>query len=68
MKRVEQLEYKIEKMTEQAQTDRGYIDLLKEKIKEYENKLQQEKNKLSKLQIEMKRLEMGQYTHSDLLE
>lgn len=34
MKRVEQLEYKIEKMTEQADTDRGYIELMKDKVKE----------------------------------
>jgi hypothetical protein len=33
MRRVEQLEFKLEKMTEQAETDRGYIDILKEKIK-----------------------------------
>lgn len=33
MKRVEQLEYKIEKMTEQAETDRGFIEILKDKIK-----------------------------------
>jgi hypothetical protein len=29
MRRVEQLEFKIEKMVEQAETDRGYIEILK---------------------------------------
>jgi hypothetical protein len=36
MRRVEQLEYKLEKMVEQAETDRGYIEILKEKIKNLE--------------------------------
>lgn len=39
MKRVEQLEYKIQKMTEQADTDRGYIELMKEKVKDLEKQV-----------------------------
>jgi hypothetical protein len=52
---------------EQAETDRSYIELLKEKVKGLQGDLEKEKHRYRKLEVELKRMEMGQLTHTDIL-
>lgn len=56
MRRVEQLEYRIDKMVQQAEMDRGLIEALKEKVKETEDKLAKEKDRRIRLDATVRRL------------
>ena len=49
MRRVEQLEHRMEKMAEQADNDRGLIELLKDKNKELVRQLGEEKTSVTNL-------------------
>lgn len=68
MRRVEQLEHRMEKMGQQAETDRGLIELLQDKNKELVRLLAEEKSNSSNLEVQLRRAQRTHDTHSDLLD
>ena len=67
MKRVEQLEFKMEKMGEQAENDREYIRQLRDNSTRLEQSLLELGKEKRLLEVEVRRYELGQATQSDTL-
>ena len=67
MKRVEQLEFKMEKMTEQAENDREYIKHLKDNNAQLEHQLFETNKEKRLMEVEVRRYELGQATQSDTM-
>jgi hypothetical protein len=63
---VESLEFRMAKLSEQAEADRLLIDQLKLKVQESSERLAQEREKNARMDREFRRVELSVATNNDL--
>jgi len=63
---VESLEFRMAKLSEQAEADRLLIDQLKLKVQESSERLAQEREKNARMDREFRRVELSVTTNNDL--
>ena len=67
MKRVEQLEYKMDKMAQQAENDREIIKNLQSRNAKLDSEVHQLQKQRRLLEVQIRRYELGNETQNDLI-